>query len=184
MSLATAKRIATLAHQGQVRKYPAPGAEPSGYICHPMRVADAVSAYSDEMIAAAWLHDVFEDCDPQWRNAVAEECGAGVYCLVHELTNPSKGLTCHRAMRKEIDRHHIRRLSEPARIIKIFDRTDNLMEMTYAPTSFLKVYLDESFRLRDILIDDGNENLVEHKLDAALMFVMDLIRDREAKGIK
>ena len=54
-----AEDIAHRAHAGQVDK--------SGvdYITHPARVAAGVRAHGgdDEAVAAAWLHDVLEDCD-------------------------------------------------------------------------------------------------------------------------
>jgi (p)ppGpp synthase/HD superfamily hydrolase len=52
--------FANNAHKGQKRKY---NGRP--YIEHPMRVAFAVSLIPEaepEVIAAAWLHDVVEDC--------------------------------------------------------------------------------------------------------------------------
>ena len=54
-----ARDIATRAHAGQVDKS---GAE---YITHPARVAAGVRAHGgdDAAVAAAWLHDVLEDCD-------------------------------------------------------------------------------------------------------------------------
>ena len=57
--ITAAKMMAGKAHEGQFRKY-------SGlpYIIHPIEVATTVEAYggTDEMIAAALLHDVVEDC--------------------------------------------------------------------------------------------------------------------------
>ncbi|MGZ2224894.1 hypothetical protein [Glutamicibacter nicotianae] len=53
-----AKAIAVRAHEGQVDKLGA------AYIGHPARVAGHARAFggSPEAIAAAWLHDVIEDC--------------------------------------------------------------------------------------------------------------------------
>lgn len=54
-----AQDIAHRAHQGQTDKA---GAD---YIHHPQRVASSVRAHEgdDHAVAAAWLHDVLEDCD-------------------------------------------------------------------------------------------------------------------------
>lgn len=54
-----AKAIAVRAHEGQVDKLGA------AYIGHPARVAGHARAFggSPEAIAAAWLHDVIEDCE-------------------------------------------------------------------------------------------------------------------------
>lgn len=56
--VATAIRVATSAHRGQTDKAGRP------YIGHPARVALAVSRAGgcEEAVAAAWLHDVLEDC--------------------------------------------------------------------------------------------------------------------------
>ena len=57
-----AKMFATAAHAaiGQKRKYSG-----DDYIVHPQRVAAIVEKHggTDEMIAAAWLHDTVEDTD-------------------------------------------------------------------------------------------------------------------------
>jgi (p)ppGpp synthase/HD superfamily hydrolase len=51
---AAAKAIATIAHKGQTDK------NGEDYISHPSRVADRLS--EPAQVAAAWLHDVIEDC--------------------------------------------------------------------------------------------------------------------------
>ncbi|MGH3653308.1 HD domain-containing protein [Glutamicibacter sp.] len=57
--IGAAKDIAAAAHEGQVDKLGA------AYIGHPARVAGHACDLggSPEAIAAAWLHDVIEDCD-------------------------------------------------------------------------------------------------------------------------
>ncbi|MDO5745760.1 MAG: HD domain-containing protein [Micrococcaceae bacterium] len=54
-----AEQIARVAHQGQLDKA---GVD---YITHPGRVAAGVRSHGgdDEAVAAAWLHDVLEDCE-------------------------------------------------------------------------------------------------------------------------
>lgn len=51
-----AKRFATTAHDGQFRR---DGITP--YINHPKAVAAKLGGESEEIVAAAWLHDVIED---------------------------------------------------------------------------------------------------------------------------
>jgi (p)ppGpp synthase/HD superfamily hydrolase len=53
-----ARSIAEDAHQEQFRR---DGKTP--YITHPTKVAEFLSAESDEVVATAWLHDVIEDCN-------------------------------------------------------------------------------------------------------------------------
>lgn len=62
-----AARFARDAHKGQSRKYTG-----RPYIVHPMNVAVLVKnhytgPHYDEAIAAAWLHDVVEDCGVKLR---------------------------------------------------------------------------------------------------------------------
>lgn len=52
-----AARFAADAHAGQTDKAGIP------YICHPAAVAEGCRGASAETVAAAWLHDVVEDCD-------------------------------------------------------------------------------------------------------------------------
>ncbi len=58
--IASAEEWATELHEGQFRKYTS---EP--YIVHPRAVARLVADHggSPDMVAAAWLHDVVEDCN-------------------------------------------------------------------------------------------------------------------------
>jgi (p)ppGpp synthase/HD superfamily hydrolase len=53
-----AKSIATKAHEGQTRR---DGKTP--YIEHPKAVVLRLLHENEKVIAAAWLHDVLEDCD-------------------------------------------------------------------------------------------------------------------------
>ena len=66
-----AQSFANNAHEGQVRKY---GGEP--YIDHPIRVAmlliEFIPNISEEMVAAALLHDVLEDTDTTLDDLIVE----------------------------------------------------------------------------------------------------------------
>lgn len=121
-----ASRYAKQHHQGQFRKY-------SGmpYITHPMRVAGRVSIYdqsTENMVAAAWLHDVIEDCDVSYEE-FSLKFGNDIAHIVYELTNPSKNYpNLSRKERKAMDLEHIKDISKEAMIIKAFDRMDNLNE--------------------------------------------------------
>ena len=75
-----------------------------------------------------------------------------MFCLVHELTNPSKGLGCARGLRKCIDRLHHVNLSRGAVFIKLADRADNLRGLTGAGVEFRMIYLAESKALYDVLL--------------------------------
>jgi HD domain len=83
--VALAQIVATGAHQGQVRKYTG-----EAYISHPARVVGILQQYTQapEILAAAWLHDVIEDCDVTL-DAIEERFGSYVGALVWELTKPN-----------------------------------------------------------------------------------------------
>lgn len=141
-----AKSVATAAHAsiGQVRKYTG-----DSYIVHPERVAYLVSlATSNEnMIAAAWLHDVLEDVTPINpvfnREFIEEETNKEVAKLVVELTDISKPSDGNRAIRKKIDRNHIKGISPQAKVIKLADLIDNTKDILRHDKDFAKVYITE-----------------------------------------
>ena len=81
LQVAAAKAIATIAHKGQKDKL---GAD---YIGHPARVAKMLVDKNAEpaAIAAAWLHDVIEDCadifhgEPRFGITAKDLLNAGVF---------------------------------------------------------------------------------------------------------
>ncbi len=157
-----AKKLAYEAHEGQKRKY-----SDKPYIVHPTEVAFHVeilndSGISDEawevMIAAAWLHDVLEDCPLITPDDIVRECGESVLRLVQELTNPSHGSQAPRAVRKQQDLQHLAGVSREAKIIKMIDRTCNLQDTMYCDSpKFLKLYLEESWNLWHVIKDAHKE---------------------------
>lgn len=159
---------ATAAHAGQFRKwYPE-----VPYIAHPTRVAAEIAARPDateEMVAAAYLHDVIEDCGVAYIDLLTG-FGEGVADLVMELTNPSKGCKGPRAVRKEMDRKHIAAASREAKIIKLYDRLDNLSDLLVikAP-EFAGLYHGESLRLLESIRDADPK--VAEKLEAWLELI-------------
>lgn len=145
-----AAHLAAQAHREQTRKYTG-----RPYIEHPMRVAGAVSIIPgvlEEVVAAAWLHDVIEDC-PKYTNDVID-LGAGVFEFVSDLTNRSK-LREHakknRAERKKIDREYLAECHIWVKVVKLIDRLDNLREMTTGPADFKIKYREESLMLAEAL---------------------------------
>jgi (p)ppGpp synthase/HD superfamily hydrolase len=137
-----AAQFARNAHAGQVRKY-----TNRPYITHPMRVAGAASMIcgaDGEIVAAAWLHDVIEDCGVTAERLLQEGFTLGTVGLVLDLTNPSKGLQgCSRGERKQADRAWICRGSYWAKVLKCLDRLDNLQEID-PKDGFTRLYCQES----------------------------------------
>ncbi len=88
--IAQAADLARRAHAGQTRKW----SEGVAYIVHPERVANKVASLRyirDVHIAAAWLHDVIEDCAPEFAAEVKDNFPLDCYLLVKELTFPTEG---------------------------------------------------------------------------------------------
>lgn len=158
---------ATRWHEGQVRKY-----TNQPYINHPIRVAHAVMQHkiaSPITVAAAYLHDVIEDCNVS-HSELMFFFGKDIADLVGELTNDAKLVmpNARRAERKAHDLKRISTISRDAKIIKMFDRIDNLGEYPLENSEAIKflkqVYLDESFSLYQV-VKDADEALASVLLD-------------------
>jgi (p)ppGpp synthase/HD superfamily hydrolase len=148
--IVAAARFARLAHQTQKRKYTG---EP--FITHPTRVAMRVllhEAACENMVVAAFLHDVVEDTHFTFDHLMSR-FGKDVVRICKELTNPSKGSKLGRAERKAMDREHLATISLEAKIIKLYDRIDNVNDMDGADDDFKKLYCEESRLLAEVLRD-------------------------------
>lgn len=167
-----AAQAAEFWHRGQKRKY---NGRP--YIEHPARVANRMMLHklADEInVAAAWLHDVVEDCDVSQvklhdllchsfesseRKLEIENCEKSqkIVDIVQSLTNPSKDSSLNRAARKEMDREHLRNAPQIVKIIKMIDRIDNLRDLSAGPIDFQKKYANESLLLANVIGDADSE---------------------------
>ena len=140
-----AKMFATAAHAaiGQKRKYSG-----DDYIVHPQRVAAIVERHggTDEMIAAAWLHDTVEDTDVT-PILITKMFGVDVADIVEGLTDISLPDDGNRAKRKSIDRMHSANASTEAQFVKCADIIDNSWDIAENDLSFAKVYKSEVFLL-------------------------------------
>lgn len=159
-----AARLAADAHKGQTRKW---GHASDPYILHPMRVAGRVAIHpkaTADMVAAAWLHDTFEDCDLKTLDLLDAGVGTGVVSMVLELTNP-KTPGVSRAERKKAMIRRLSVASWDARVIKLADRVDNVRETicdSQTPKDFVELYLDESDALLRCL--EGTDYALESEL--------------------
>lgn len=145
-----ARLFATAAHASidQRRKYTD---EP--YIVHPAAVVEIVRSvpHDDTMLAAAWLHDVVEDCGVTIE-AVQERFGADVADLVGWLTDVSRPGGGNREVRKAIDRAHSAAAPARAQTIKLADLIDNSKSILARDPNFARVYIPEKEALLDVLI--------------------------------
>jgi len=152
-----ARVFATAAHAavGQVRKYTF---EP--YIVHPAEVASIVRSvpHTDEMIAAAWLHDTVEDTDVTIED-VRAEFGDKVAELVGWLTDVSRPEDGNRAVRKAMDRAHSAAAPADAQTVKLADLIANTRSIMKHDVAFAKTYLEEK-RLMLEVMDKGDATLL------------------------
>ena len=146
--------LAGKAHEGQFRKY-------SGmpYIVHPIEVATIVQTveHSDEMIAAALLHDVVEDTDYSFED-IAKEVSPEVADLVKGLTDVSSPQDGNRKVRKAIDKDHLAEQNAEVQTIKLADVISNSQDIKANDPKFAKVYIEEMKALLEVLTK-GNKTL-------------------------
>lgn len=147
--LLEALQFAKKAHEGQTRKYTN---EP--YIYHPIEVMSIVSTvpHTEEMLAAALLHDVIEDCDVT-ESEIEQSFGLWVSEYVYDLTDVSKPEHGNRAKRKEIDRKHTARAYPEAKTIKLADLISNSRSIVKHDKDFARVYIKEKELLLEVLTE-------------------------------
>lgn len=126
MSTALALAFAEAAHRGQVRKF---SGEP--YIRHPERVAGILRTFGyyerDDLISAAYLHDVVEDTGVTLP-VIEAVFGDQVSDLVGQLTKPAEPM------------------SDDARLVKCADIMDNASTIVRdAPADYARAYLREKW---------------------------------------
>lgn len=151
-----AKVFATAAHAAvaQLRKYTN---EP--YIVHPTEVVSIVAGveHTDEMLAAAWLHDVVEDTGVTIET-IRAEFGSEVADLVGWLTDVSRPDHGNRAARKAVDRAHTAMAPAEAQTVKLADLISNCTSIVEHDADFAKTYLEEKRLLLEVLTK-GNKDL-------------------------
>lgn len=146
-----ARRYATKAHAAidQRRKY-----TNDPYIVHPQAVMELVRSvpHTEEMLAAAWLHDTVEDT-PTTLGDIESHFGPQVAELVRMLTNVSHAEDGNRFERKNRDRRHSASASPQAKTIKLADLIDNTRSLLDYDSHFAQTYLIEKQRLLEVLTE-------------------------------
>ena len=140
--------FATAAHAGQTRKYTG---EP--YVNHCVAVASLVKGandYSDNMIAAALLHDTLEDTQVDI-GLIRHNFGEYVAYLVYMLTDTPRNDMMNRAQRKANDRERLRKSLPSVQTIKLADLIDNSKSIVERDPNFAVVYMQEKRQLLDVL---------------------------------
>jgi (p)ppGpp synthase/HD superfamily hydrolase len=136
---------ASQAHKGQLRKD-----RRTPYITHPARVAALAGMFGGSHVAvvSAWLHDVYEDCTPDWIRRtdlfidglpLAGGEKADIAAIVDAMTkkNTIKGKAAR--LSNSLDR--ILNAPPEATLVKLCDRIDNLLDSADRNGGFTKRYL-------------------------------------------
>lgn len=144
-----AKEFATKAHESQFRKY-----NNQPYITHPERVVCAISGHTlyEDVLVAAWLHDVVEDTNISLET-IRQEFGENVAKIVNELTNvytKENYPNLNRKERKKLELERLSKISNEAKLIKTFDRIDNLDDLILY-NEVKQYYIDESIDLFKVI---------------------------------
>ncbi len=126
-------------HEGQVRR----GKDHIPFIYHPLLVTChgiALGWREDEMIAAALLHDVCEDCNVQYEELpVSEEVQEAVRCLTRTYAGNVRTLEEETAYYQRIINNRI------ATCVKLLDRCNNISSMSSGFTmEGIKRYIDDT----------------------------------------
>ncbi len=136
---------ASRAHRGQFRKD-----RKTPYITHPARVAGLAGTFNGSHVAiiAAWLHDVYEDCTPEWI-LKTDELIAGLPLPAgerREIETIVGALTKKNTIKGKADRlsdslDRILDAPPEATLVKLCDRIDNLLDSADRNGGFTKRYL-------------------------------------------
>lgn len=143
----SARRLAFAEHVKQKH-----GDLPYGY--HLTAVAGLVSCFTrdPDVIAAAWLHDIIEDCEDIDEYVVEQMTNKRVARLVALLTDPKEGT---RAEKKLISMPRIM-TSRDASLIKLADRFHNHASTILEKSPrFARLYAGEFFTFIDLYLQTG-----------------------------
>jgi (p)ppGpp synthase/HD superfamily hydrolase len=129
--IADALRIATMAHQGQMR------ADLTTYVAHPIRVARLAATWEEnpdqDIVAAALLHDVIEDSDTPLAQ-IADQIGTRVATIVDTVSaaKPSPDETTkQRRVRKLAKLARLRGADAGTLLVHACDVLDNTISWRY-----------------------------------------------------
>ena len=154
-----AEEFASKHHSGQTRKF---SGDP--YIVHPQQVSELVLHYggSPEMVAAAWLHDVVEDCGIKIE-IIFKKFGDKVAKLVSELTIPPR--MDKSGKKSEYIAKEMETMSSDGLTIKLCDRLNNVSDFENAHPNFVSKYAPKTKWILDSLEDSQRPlNTIQKKI--------------------
>jgi (p)ppGpp synthase/HD superfamily hydrolase len=155
LAIKTAADHAARAHKGQFRKD-----RITPYIIHPARVATLVGMFggTHAAIIAAWLHDIYEDCNPEWITRTdgfiaqlpfSDDEIHDIAAMVDAMTkkNTIKG----KAARLSDSISRILDAPPEATLVKLCDRIDNFLDSSPRCGQVRKRYLASTDEIIDRL---------------------------------
>ena len=181
-----AKEFAKLAHSEQKRKYTG-----APYFTHLENVAMLVASveFNEDIIAAAYLHDVVEDIGFEKINQAGIDLGiddelafpkvgnretrllliehyfgASIASLVEQVTDVSRPEDGNRKTRKRLDLEHLAGASPEGQTIKLADLIDNARDIQVNDPNFAVVYMREKKELLKVLTK-GNKGLYNQAVE-------------------
>lgn len=160
-----AQMFAAGAHAGvgQKRKYTG-----EDYIHHPVAVAEIVrrSGGTDEMIAAAMLHDTIEDTQVTFDH-IFNLFGDRVAEMVDALSNKAQPEDGNREARFFINVRALReRLDMQSRVIKLADLIHNTQSITRHDQKFAAQYLAEKAFMLRVLFADAEIGVSDEEIES------------------
>jgi hypothetical protein len=150
---------------------------------HLQSVAQIVSTVSrdEELIAAAWLHDVVEDTGATFGD-VERRFGARVAKLVYELTVGSYLVRGNRATRFGLEKQHFAKVSTGAKTIKLADLIDTCRDLHKNEPSAFKRFAEEAKELASVL-EGGDQTLLARLSRDLKKYEPDALQSHEAKKV-
>jgi HD domain len=127
---------------------------------HLKSVAQIVSSVShtEEMVAAAWLHDIVEDTEITIGD-LERKFGTGVASLVDELTVVSYMARGNPAARLALEKEHFAKVSAAAKTIRLADLIDTCRDLSKSKSSTLKRYGTNAKALT-VVLEGGDPGLL------------------------
>ena len=135
-------QIAQYAHRNQLRKK-VEGQPDRPYILHPLSLSVELYnvGYTDPILhSAALLHDVVEDCSPEWSFDLLEqelaefnEQSDEVISVIKELTDPVYGPKVSSAQKRLFKRDRTRSISHRAKTVLLVDILVNIKDIIDFP---------------------------------------------------
>jgi (p)ppGpp synthase/HD superfamily hydrolase len=165
---------ASRAHRGQFRKD-----RRTPYISHPAKVAALTGMFGGSHVAiiSAWLHDVYEDCTPEWL-AKTDQLVTSLPLSPDDREDISaivSALTKKKTIRGKTDRlsdslDRILDAPPEATLVKLCDRIDNFLDSAGRNGRYTKRYLVST----DEVIDKLSTRASLYGFDAALGVLVEI----------